>query len=146
MPQVSRRIIKPEVEEKIFEMFVKSFSKVSKKQDVIPFITDLFTPTERIMIAKRIAIAFLLIRGDYDQRGIARTLKVSTNTVARINLILKTQGSGYKNLIKKLLRDEKFKKLLNDLFEMLDSVPPKGRNWSEWQKQRRVRRRKLRSL
>ncbi|OGM11892.1 hypothetical protein A2Z22_01520 [Candidatus Woesebacteria bacterium RBG_16_34_12] len=146
MPPVSKRLVPSEIEKRIYEIYIKSFGKVSKRQDVIPFLTDLFTPTERIMIAKRLAIAFLLIRGDYNQRGIARSLKVSTNTVVRINNVLKTQGDGYRKVIDKLLRDEEFKVLLNDLYEIVIPCPPKGANWCEWKKTRRERKDRLRSF
>jgi len=146
MPPVSKRVIPSEIEKRIFKIFIKSFGKISKRQDAVPFLTDLFTPTERIMVAKRLAIAFLLIRGDYDQRGIAGVLKVSTNTVAKINYVLKTQGEGYRNVIKKLLKDEEFKVLLNDLYEIITPLPSKGANWGEWKKSRRERREKIRSF
>lgn len=146
MPPVSKRVIPSEIEKRIFDIFVKSFSKISKKQDVVPFLNDLLTPTEKIMIAKRLAIAFLLIRGDYDQRGIANTLKVSTNTVAKINNVLKTQGDGYRKVIKKLLRDEEFKILLNELYEILTPIPPKGANWGRWKKEERKRKEKIKSF
>lgn len=146
MPPVSKRNMRSDVEEKIFEMSVRSFEKINRKQDVLPFVTDLFTPSERTMIAKRIAIAFLLIRGDYDQRGIAQTIKVSTNTVARINLILKMQDEGFRKVISRLLKDDVFRIVINDLYEILDPLPHKGANWGKWKKARRERRRKLQPL
>lgn len=65
------------------------------------YIFDLFTPTERIMFAKRLAIAALLSQG-LPYKVIADKLKVSTSTVARVNLWLKTSGVGYKRAVEKI--------------------------------------------
>lgn len=65
------------------------------------YIFDLLTPTERIMLAKRLAIAAFLIEG-LPYHAISEMLKVSTSTIGRVNLWLKTAGDGYRLVIEKI--------------------------------------------
>lgn len=146
MPPVSKRQLKPEVEEKIFEILIEAIGKVGKKHDVVPFLSDLLYVSERTMVAKRLAIAFLLLRGGYDYRQIADTLKVSTTTISRVNLVLNTQGTGYRKVVEKLLKEKALRLVLYELYEALTPLPPKGANWGEWKKERRKRREKLASF
>lgn len=143
MPQVSTRPIPLEVENTIYDLLIRAIERLSKKYDIVPFLSDILYPTERVMVAKRLSIAYLLLRGDYDHREIARLLRVSTNTVARVNLVLKTQGKGYRIIIEKFLKEQALKIVLNELIEGLTPLPPKGANWGEWNKKRRERKNKL---
>lgn len=143
MPRVSTRPIPLEIENKIYDLLIKSIEKLSKKYDIVPFLSDILYPTERVMIAKRLSIAYLLIRGDYDHRQISRLLRVSTNTVARVNLVLRTQGSGYRRVVESFLKEDAMKIVLNELLEALTPLPPKGVNWGEWKKNRLQRKNKL---
>ena len=58
MPPVSRRIVNPKIAYDIWNLLVKSIGKADKKQELMPLIQDLLTPSERIMIAKRMAIIY----------------------------------------------------------------------------------------
>jgi len=146
MPQVSRRLISPKIEKRIYEVFVVAIGKVNRKDEILTFISDLLTPTERVMIAKRLSVALLLLRGNCNHREIGKTLKVSTSTVARVNLILRTQGTGFRKVLGKMLREQALKIMLNELYEGLTPVPPKGVNWGEWKKTRRERKQRLPSF
>lgn len=130
MPPVSKRIISPKISKNIYDLLINSFSKIRGKNDLLPFISDLLTPTEKVMVSKRLAIAFLLIRKDIDQRQISKILKVSTGTIARVNIVLNTEGVGYRNVLSKILRDENLKLLLAevyDLFTPIRGIDPKAR-------------------
>ncbi len=63
------------------------------------------------MLAKRLAIAILLAKG-YRYETIKSILKVSQETIARVNISLNYQGEGYEIVVKKVLRDEKIENLL----------------------------------
>ena len=73
MGQVSKRLISKEIADRIFDVFVKSFIKIRNVEDAQKLADDLFSPTERIMLAKRLAIAFLLMKG-YEYREINKLL------------------------------------------------------------------------
>ena len=144
MPPVSRRIISPKITKNIYDLLVRSFSKANGKGEILPFISDLLTPTEQIMVSKRLAIAFLLQRKDCSYKQVASVLKVSTATVGRVNLILNTKGAGYRNVLSKILRDENLKLLLTDIYDVLS--PPVGINLESKKSYRRYLKRKLKSF
>ena len=76
MTQVSKYPISKDVADRIFEVFVKTLLKIKTYKEAESFTYDLFSPVEKIMLAKRIAIAFLLMKG-YQYREISRLLRVS---------------------------------------------------------------------
>ena len=132
MSQVSRRVLSKEVQERIFEIFWQALASCSDQKTVATFLEDLLTPTEKVMLAKRVSIAFLLMKG-YDYRSITETLKVSTPTIWTVNLWLKENGSGYKIALEKILRSEKWRKFWQDIERKIeDAFPPRyGTNWKE---------------
>src|SRR3989338_4800231 len=98
MPQVSRRLIRKNIEDQIQKILNQSITLCDSSSLSSEFTEDLFTPTEKIMLAKRIAIAYLLIKG-YSYTTIESTLKVSDSTIGYIALILKTKGNGLRKII-----------------------------------------------
>lgn len=136
MTQVSKIPLRKEIEKRIFEIFLTCLAKVRFKDEVDKFVQDLLSPTEQLMLAKRLSIAFLLHKG-YDQRSICRILKVSLSTINRVSLKLQLAGEGYQKVIKEIIRDEKFDEFWQRLDDFIsDIVPPKGRNWSQWRQER----------
>lgn len=103
MPQVSKNPVPKETERKIKKAFTRAFVDIRSEREMERYIFDLLTPTERIMLAKRLAIAALLIEGlPYHQ--IAEGLKVSTSTIGRVKLWLRTAGGGYRLVIERMGR------------------------------------------
>ncbi len=136
MTQVSKLPLRKEIGKRVFEIFLSSLAKVHQKEDVESFIQDLLSPTEQLMLAKRLSIAYLLSKR-YDQRSISRLLKVSLSTVNRVSLRLQLDGTGYEKVFREISKEEK----TNEFWQKLDDfiseiVPPKGRNWSNLRKQR----------
>lgn len=130
MTQVSRRYLSPKVEQQIFDTFVESFTTLSSVQKATDFLYDLLSPIEQVMLGKRLAIAYMILKG-YSQRDIADTLKVSQATVTKVNASLKI-GIGYRAIISHMLQKEKVVAFFDQLEEKLDHLlPPKGANWSE---------------
>src|SRR3990167_5793031 len=63
-------------------------------------LADLLSQQELNMIAKRLKIAKLLLKGmNYEE--IQMSLKVSTQTIARVNLWLRESGEGYRLIVEK---------------------------------------------
>lgn len=122
MTQVSKYPIAKEVADRIFEIFLKTFIEIKNKEEADQFISDLLTPTEKIMLAKRLAIAFLLEKG-YDYRSIQRIIRVSAPTITSVNIALKHGSEGYKKLIKKILREESVNHFLEETAIKLLTVP-----------------------
>lgn len=130
MPQVSRRPIKTKLAERMAELLEKSFAKLSRQKDVNVFLQDFLTPTEKIMLAKRVAIALLLSRG-WDHDAICRYLKVSTSTVTTIKNKLKTGSSGYKKVIEQIETDSEWEQIWLDLQQGLEEIIA-GRVGANW--------------
>lgn len=106
MSQVSKYPISKQISDRIFEIFLNTFVNIRTNEEADEFISDLLTPTEKIMLAKRLAIAFLLEK-NYDYRTIQKIIRVSTGTIAFVNLSLHHGSTGYKKLIYKIVQEEK---------------------------------------
>lgn len=117
MAQVSKYPISNAVYERILDIFFKTLIKIKTKSEANQFIKDFLTPTEQIMLSKRLAIAFLLEK-EYDFRSISKILRVSLGTIASVNLMRKHGGQGYQKMIGKLLREEKVKDFLIQVSEV----------------------------
>src|SRR3990167_7612872 len=91
MGQVSKRLISKEIADRIFDVFVKSFIKIRNVEDAQKLADDLFSPTERIMLAKRLAIAFDLMM---------RIIKVVSKRIKSIALKVLLRG-----MLKKLFQE-----------------------------------------
>lgn len=136
MTQVSKYPISKAVEKRVFEIFFDTIVNLKNSDDVASFLEDFLTPTEKMMLAKRLAIAVMLAKG-YDYRGIRETLRVSFPTVALVNLWLKHKGKGYQKVIERILREEKIGEFWQKIDDVLgDVVPPKAQNWSYWRKKK----------
>ncbi len=130
MSQVSRRYLPPKVSSQIFEMFLSTLTSLSSPSAVSSFIEDLLSPTEQIMLGKRLAIAYMLKKG-YTHRDIVNTLKVGLATVNKVSLTLKLNGNGYESVINHMLKVQKISDFFLRLDEKIDQIlPPKGSSWS----------------
>src|SRR3989344_3828452 len=103
MPQVSRRKLDKEVKQKIYESFYKALGLLGEN-DAKYFVNDLLTPTEKIMIPKRLAIAILLSQ-EWSYNAIRETLKVTQTTISSVSKVLTFSG-GLRLAIEKLSKNE----------------------------------------
>lgn len=122
MSQVSKYPISKTITDRIFEIFAKTLINIKNENDANLFVTDLLTPTEKIMLAKRLAIAYLLEK-NYDYQTIKQIIKVSSGTVASVNIARKYGNNGYKKLLNKINEDEKLQKLVDEAISKILSVP-----------------------
>lgn len=143
MTQVSRRFLQKQVEERILDLFWASLSSLSTKKDVAIFLEDLLSTTEKIMLAKRLAVAFMLLKG-YSYPSINNRLKVSDPTIWNVKLGLTHRGKGYNMVISKIMSKEKWEKFWQDLdFFFEQALPPRpGTNWKEVRRKQWEKRRK----
>jgi len=106
------------------------------------FLHDLLSPTEKLMLSKRLAIAFMLIQ-DYNYASINNRLKVSNPTIWNVKMNLVHRGKGYKMAIEQIMSKEKWEKFWQDLDNFFEEIlPPRyGTDWKEarrkqWEKRR----------
>lgn len=144
MSQVSKFMLLPEVWEKIFDLFTDTFFRMKNKQKFNNFIDNFFSPTERIMLSKRLAIAVLLAKGN-DYRTIRRAIRVTDGTISKVALLMKGGDSGLKTAVEEILKRDAGKIFLEEMFGLLD-YKSKGRNWSDVEKNKRGRKRRVEHL
>lgn len=125
MTQVSRRILHKQVEEQIFETLWEAISQIRNKEEIQLFLNDFLSPTERVMLAKRLAIAILLLK-EKDYETIKDLLKVSNETISKISLILKI-NRGYQTVINKLIRTEAGRQFWQDIESLIYRLSIPGR-------------------
>lgn len=142
MAQVSKRFLHKKAEERILDLFWTSLSSLSTKQKVALFLDDLLTSTEKLMLSKRLAIAFMLMKG-HNYPSINDRLKVSDPTIWNVKTNLTLRGKGYKMAIEQIMSKEKWEKFWQDLDHFFEEIlPPRyGTNWKEvrrkqWEKRR----------
>lgn len=126
----------------MFEIFWREIADLKDAKEAEVFFNDLLTRTEKIMLAKRLSIALMLLKG-HDYAMIKDALKVSTATVASVNSWLNHGGEGYKKVIEKIVRREKFEKLMpTSLSELIEGpLPPKGKDWKTFYRKQAKRQR-----
>ena len=89
---------------KTLDMLYTAASVVKGRNAVKRFLRDLLTPSERIMLGRRIWIARMLLMG-LDDAEIARRLGVGRTTVYRVGRWLNDQYPGYEEAIKGLEKE-----------------------------------------
>ncbi|KKR75928.1 MAG: Trp repressor [Candidatus Levybacteria bacterium GW2011_GWA2_40_8] len=132
MSQISKYQMDKILEERMFSVFYQTLADLRKKDEVQEFLNDLLTPTERIMLAKRLAIATLLIKGT-TYEYIRDVIKVSTSTIMGVKTWLNIGGKGYLKAVTKLIRNEKFDAFLDKTEELIEklTIPRPGSDWSK---------------
>jgi Trp operon repressor len=119
--------------EKLFSLFFEVVGKNKSKSDFLKIISDVLSPPERIMIAKRIAIMYLLMK-QVDHRIICHVLKVSTATVAKFAVVME-KSVGVIPLFDKMLRNEKIVEFFQDVFNAFFAPGVPGISWkSAWER------------
>jgi uncharacterized protein YerC len=130
MAQVSRRKLKKEVEQKIQTLLTHSLSFCTNQKAVSDFIDDLLTPTEQIVLSKRLAIAYLLEKG-YSYAVIKDLVKVTNSTIGAVSLMLKKQGNGLRSIFDKVKKDKDITKVFEELGDFAIELigMGKGADW-----------------
>lgn len=140
MTQISKRQLDSSTQKRVYEIFIDVLKEVQTSSEVQSLLEDFFTPTERVMLPKRLCIAFLLMKG-YDQRSIASYLKVSFTTINRVSTALKVGGKGYSLVLGRLQKREQFETVLQKTEEgivsMLASIGGPSRAWKNIRNEQR---------
>jgi uncharacterized protein YerC len=111
----------PKIAKKVYEVFISSIKNSKSNDEVVSFLDDLLSEPEKTMLAKRVAIAYMLLENKYTYHEISRTLKISFGTIAKVHSIFSLKGSGYRKIIGDLILKKSIK---NSLSEFLDLLTP----------------------
>ena len=135
MSQVSRYKLDNRVYQKIFALFPQFLYRMTRSGQQNELVEAFLTRTEKIVIAKRIAIAFMLVK-DYKYDEIVHKIKVSHGTVAKIADSLKLHENIIVKELQNISREDSFIQFLNSIgYQASRILPPKGRSWSRWRGQ-----------
>lgn len=139
MSQVSKHFMNPKIAKKVYEVFINSIKNTKSNSEVVDFLNDLLSEPEKVMLAKRVAVAFMLLENKYTYHDISRTLKISFGTIAKVHSIFALKGEGYRKIIGDLILKKSIK---NSLSEFLDLLRPtrKTLTGEEYQKPKVISR------
>lgn len=130
MTQVSKHKLRFEVENRIYELLNDSFSEIRDKDEFNNFLDDFLSPIEKTVLAKRLAIAVLISKGN-DYKNICAILKVTPNTVSKMSFRIKYGNGSVKKMADKIVASDDNKALLEELASIFD-IPIKGLPKSEY--------------
>lgn len=117
MTQISRYPVTTTVNKQILQLFRNAISSLKQSDEIDDFLEDFLSPVEKIMLAKRLAIAVMLAKG-YDYQSIKAILHVTPSTIASVSIRLKYAGKGYKKTEEKILQEGK----INDFWQKVDLI------------------------
>jgi len=105
MAKFSSKLSKQEQED-LLSNFCLAISQVENVNEAATFLKDLLSVQEAEMLAKRLKIAELLIKGrTYTE--ISFQSKVSPCTIARVHQWLRLSGDGYRLIIERINKESK---------------------------------------
>lgn len=118
MPQVSKYKLSKENEKELIDSLNLVLASIKEKDSMITFVDAFLTDTEKLMLAKRLAIMVLIAENIPDSQ-ISSVLHVTRITVAKMRYFYEARGKeGYDIALKKIasdLRLKSFKKFLMSL-------------------------------
>ena len=142
MAQVSKRKLDENKLKKIFDLFFDLIVEIKNRKQGEMLLNEILTPTEQIMVAKRVA-AFYLFTKEIKPNKIAEILKVSRSTVFYYKYLFDNSQS-IKGFLSKRANFDKVKRILKDVFvDLYYGGPKKGSNWSQQKKTYESHKRKL---
>lgn len=104
MTKISHNALKPYVRDDILKEFWATLGELKTKTLFI-LLQDIFTPTEIIMVAKRLAIIRSL-RQKIDYASIRQEYKVTDTTIAKMNNILTNADDDFLRILDYLIKRE----------------------------------------
>lgn len=143
MTRISKKHIEEETIMKLYQLFFEVFSRSDDQEGFLSLINDILSPTEKIMIAKRMGIIYLLIK-KVEIRTIADTLKVSTATVFFYSIVFEKKQARIIHIINQMLTKEKVLNFLDDFFADLIIRPGFliGHHKLKWEHEKKQEQRK----
>lgn len=106
---------------KILDFLVLSLTDIKAEKEMRIFLDAFLSSTEKIMLAKRLGIAYLLSEGVSEDK-ISEILGIGKPTIVKIRLWMKTEGKGYNlslDILKRSERFNEFKQVFLDLLKRM---------------------------
>ena len=116
MPHVSKKLLDLTTQKQITDTFELVLAKMNK-DETNAFLFSLLSETERLMLAKRLAIA-VMIRSGVEQDSIVEALCITKETVNRTDLSLLKRTKGFEIAFKKISEDKIMQEIKNRLLKL----------------------------
>ena len=129
MPHISSYALHAKAVGHLLDKLGRAIEHLKNRAEINLFFNDLLTPTERMMLAKRLAIILMLEKG-FTFAQICSTLKVSESTISAMRERMDRGGTGFHLIIMKFEKDEnatKFFENIKKVFEVLTPPPKIGK-------------------
>ena len=119
MPHISPKKVNNKIAEKIYNILFSAITDkgVSKKQQELAF-GELLTPTEKIMLGKRLAAVSMLSQG-YSSYKVGKALKLSPTTVLKFQIKLERGKFSNTSKLCSLLRKGPLQRYIENLIKPL---------------------------
>lgn len=101
MPKISKNKLDKSAYDFLSNNLIGALADLNERKDVASLIDSLFTQTERLMLAKRLAIAVLLEK-EFSYKKISGLLKVSSVTIGFVRNSIMKNNNPYMQLIRKI--------------------------------------------
>ncbi len=105
MPHISKQLLEKKRFLEIHRQLFKIITEISRSGKTKIILDELLTKTEKLMLAKRLAIIFMLDQKE-SMYAISNILKVSPSTVARMSLSY--ENGSYANIIEEMRKQSSF--------------------------------------
>ena len=116
MSQLSRRKVDPEILDHLEELFYRIVGKNNTRQEFLNTVSVLLSPTEQLVVVKRIAVFYLHLK-KFSERDIAEIVCMSTSTVNKHAQLLYDKRGQVPLKIRLILQDESITKFFDDAFD-----------------------------
>lgn len=103
--QVSKDKLNPRLKKQIKNLLAQVISDLKTQENTQIFLRDFLTPSENIVLAKRLAIALYLEKGK-SYKEIRKSLKVSSATIASVQAMLEHKSEGFMLAIARIKADQ----------------------------------------
>lgn len=119
MPHLSKQKLDPNIEKQLKESLTDIISHLDTMPDSEKFLESVLSETERLMISKRIAVAFLL-RHNIEPKIIGDTLKLTPETILRHRLWFELHKDGFDVIFDRMEKIREKKAIKDILYQILD--------------------------
>jgi uncharacterized protein YerC len=120
MVKISRSPLRSDLWERIFDLFVGTLADLTDKHKLSAFIEEFYSPTEKIMLAKRLALMVLIAKG-HDYKSIRIILRISPSTIAKMSLKIKYEGKGLKPVIEDIFKKQSSQIIWKEIQSIFDN-------------------------
>lgn len=120
MPKVKVYSVNPREKYRITSELFEVIANLRTKKEVIEFLIGLLTPSETLMVARRVQIAKMLLEGENDFEFIRKRMKVSNQTIVKVEHWLRGDENKNALIVKKIKEIKRSRRFSSGTGSLLD--------------------------